>query len=128
MFWHRIATKNSKSGGKPIAVKGVEVTSLPEKIALRGLDNAYIMFDNFEVPRSSMLSRFCSLDSKGTYTLNLPQGVKRMLDLLISRLLTGRIVLSEATVGYARALVRRQWTHCASRHLWKGRKPEGLVY
>ena len=48
-----------------------------------------------------------------------------MLDLLISRLLTGRIVLSEATVGYTRALVRRSWKYCANRTLWKGRKPEG---
>jgi len=124
LFWHRIAKRNAKSGTLT-TLPGVEVTSLPEKIALRGLDNAYVMFDSFEVPRSSMLSRFCSLDSEGTYTLNLPQGVKRMLDLLISRLLTGRIVLSEATVGYARALVRRSWTHCATRRLWKGRKPEG---
>jgi hypothetical protein len=65
------------------------------------------------------------MDSKGEYTLNLPSGTKRMLDLLISRLLTGRIVLSEATIGYARALVRRSWSHCATRVLWKGRKPEG---
>jgi hypothetical protein len=77
------------------------------------------MFDSFSVPRSAMLSRFCSVQlnsssggsSKPTaeYTLNLPSGAKRMLDLLISRLLTGRIVLSEATVGYASALVRRSW-------------------
>lgn len=80
---------------------GVTVTSLPEKTALRGLDNAYIMFDHFEVPRDALLSRFSSVHEDGSYHLNLPPGAKRMLDLLISRLLTGRVCLSEYTVSYA---------------------------
>ena len=46
-------------------------------------------------------------------------------DLLISRLLTGRIVLSEATVGYTRGLLRHSWAYCVQRELWKGRKPTG---
>jgi hypothetical protein len=81
---------------------GVAVTSLDEKTALRGLDNAHITFDHFEVPRSSLLSRFSSVDASGSYAIELPPGNKRMLDLLISRLLTGRICLSEYTVGFAR--------------------------
>jgi hypothetical protein len=41
LFWSRIATRDAKSGVLT-AVPGVHVESLPKKIALRGLDNAYV--------------------------------------------------------------------------------------
>ena len=57
---------------------------------MRGLDNAFISFDKFSVPHEALLSRFSSIaEDTGAYTLALPKGVNRMLDLLISRLLTG---------------------------------------
>ena len=119
LFWARIAnrsaTRSAKSATKP--VKGVTPSSLPPKSALNGLDNAFIAFDNFVVPRSGLLSRFCTVKEGGDYSLNLPNGVDRMLDLLISRLLTGRICLSEGTIGYALALLRRSWSHCAEREV-----------
>lgn len=40
---------------------------------------SYIQFDNFVVPRSALLSRFCSVDAGGGYSLALPAGSKRML-------------------------------------------------
>jgi len=95
---------------------------MEDKAALEGLDNAYIRFDGFTVPRSSLLSRFCHLDKEGVYTLSLPAGVTRMLDLLISRLLTGRIVLSEATIGHALGCMQRSWQYCANRKV-----PHGIV-
>jgi acyl-CoA oxidase len=122
LFWARIA---ERGGGPSRTVPGVTCTTLPPKMALRGLDNAYITFDSFAVPRSSLLSRFCEVERGGAYTLKLPDGVGRMLDLLISRLLTGRICLSEGTIAYALSLVRRSWSHCVERELWRGRKPSG---
>ena len=47
-----------------------------------------------------------------------------MLDLLISRLLTGRISLSEATIGHALGCMQRSWQYCTERKLWQGRKSE----
>lgn len=102
LFFARIQNRNALSGKMSAVNSAVKVTSLDQKTALRGLDNAHIAFDNFEVSRASLLSRFSSVDALGTYTINLPPGNKRMLDLLISRLLTGRICLSEYTVGFAR--------------------------
>jgi alkylation response protein AidB-like acyl-CoA dehydrogenase len=100
LFYTRIQNRDRKSG-EMSSLAGVEVTSLPEKTALRGLDNAYVMFDRFEVPRDALLSRFSRVDERGEYRLCLPAGAKRMLDLLISRLLTGRVCLSEYTISYA---------------------------
>lgn len=100
LFYARIQNRD-RGTNQMSALNGVEVTSLPEKTALKGLDNAFIKFDNFEVPRTSLLSRYSSIEEDGIYRLNLPSGAKRMLDLLISRLLTGRVCLSEYTVSYA---------------------------
>ena len=129
LFWARIAKHGKKAGRRPgslpTTLPGVTCTTLPPKMALRGLDNAYIAFDRFEVPRDALLSRFCTVEKGGQYSQSLPDGASRMLDLLISRLLTGRICLSEGTVAYALSLARRSWAHCSERELWRGRKPEG---
>lgn len=129
LFWSTIATTSttktrSKTGNdsgsleRPIPVAGVTIESLPEKTTLVSLDNASISFDNFRVPASALLSRFGGLE-KNEYVPNLPEGCSRMLDLLISRLLTGRIVLSEATLSFALARLRINWSYCKDRKLWK---------
>lgn len=125
LFWARIAKLGRKAGSLPATLPGVACTTLPPKIALRGLDNAYIAFDRFEVPRGALLCRFCTVEKGGKYSQSLPDGASRMIDLLISRLLTGRICLSEGTIAYALSLVRRSWAHCSERELWRGRKPQG---
>jgi len=117
LFWARIA-KHTDSGLQH--EQGVEAETLPPKTALRGLDNAYHRFEEFRVPRSSLLSRFCSVSAAGEYELKLPQGVPRMVDLLISRLLTGRIQLSESTVNHAMRVLRQSWAYADSRELWRG--------
>lgn len=103
LFYSRIQNRD-RITGTMTPVAGVTVQSLPEKTALRGLDNAFISFTAFVVPRGALLSRFSCIDENGTYHLNLPDGSKKMLDLLISRLLTGRVCLSEYTISYAQVL------------------------
>ncbi len=128
------------------------MTSLPPKTALLGLDNAFIEFDNFEVPHAALLNRFSSVSLEvheyiciygsspestpinniiiflyvciyqGEYSLSLPPGVTRMLDLLITRLLTGRISLSEYTIATALNITRHSWKQACSRVLWKGKR------
>lgn len=102
LFFTRIQNRNSLTGDMTPINSSIKLHSLPPKTALWGLDNARIEFHNFEVPRTDLLSRFSRVEDDGTYTLNLPPGNKRMLDLLLSRLLTGRVCLSEYTIGVAR--------------------------
>ena len=50
--------------------------------------------------------------------MNLLKGNKRMLDLLISRLLTGRVCLSEYTLLYANNLMKESYVYACNRDLW----------
>jgi acyl-CoA oxidase len=102
LFFTRIQNKDPITGDMTPINDHVKLRSLPKKTALLGLDNAAIEFNNFEVQRTDLLSRFSNVEEDGTYVLNLPHGNKRMLDLLLSRLLTGRVCLSEYTIGMAR--------------------------
>jgi acyl-CoA oxidase len=102
LFFARIQNKDPVTGDMTPINDCIKLRSLPKKTALLGLDNASIQFNNFEVQRTDLLSRFSSVEEDGTYVLNLPHGNKRMLDLLLSRLLTGRVCLSEYTIGIAR--------------------------
>ena len=161
LFWGRIGSeargwgspaRKSRTIGlpavaRPSLVPGVAMESNPPKTALRGLDNASVTFSGLRLPRTALLSRFCSLSADGEYALTLPAAkkaggignngsggggggggeMKRMLDVLIFRLLTGRIVLSEATASHALARLRRNWAYASGRELWRGRKPRGKL-
>ena len=61
----------------------------------------------------------------GAYSAQLPNGCRRPLDLLISRLVTGRIVLSEATVAHAMSRVCSNWEYAKGRELWRGKRSCG---
>lgn len=127
LFFARIQNRDPTTGAMT-PLPGVTVTSLNKKTALLGLDNAFVAFEHFQVDHACLLSRFSSIDqATGAYSLHLPPGVNRMLDLLISRLLTGRICLSEATVNYALALMRRSWDFASERELWRGKKSKGQL-
>jgi len=138
LFWATIQVREGSSSPfkrlsskkqppRPSPVKGVTVASLPLKSAMWGLDNAEISFDNFEVSRVSLLARYGGLSDgvAPTYEPRLPSGTKRMLDILVSRLMTGRIVLSEATLSHSMSRVRHSWSYCLQRELWRGRKEKG---
>jgi hypothetical protein len=125
LFYSQIQDRNEGTG-KLSARKGVTLKTLPVKTALLGLDNACISFNQFEVPFTSLLNRFSSISKvDGAYHLHLPNGVSRMLDLLITRLLTGRISLSEYTIATALNITRHSWNYVSKRELWKGKQPVG---
>lgn len=127
LFFTRIQHRD-KITNSLTPVPGVSVSSLEAKIALQGLDNAYISFDQFVIPRESLLSRFSNIDEDtGEYSLTLPKGNKRMLDLLISRLLTGRVCLSEYTLSYAENLVKSSYSYASQRDLWISKRQRGTV-
>lgn len=126
LFWARIGTVGDSGATIVSRPTGVEVGSVPQKTAMRGLDNATIRFSNFKVKCGALLSRFASVDTDGKYNATqLPKGCKRMADVLFSRLLTGRICLSEYTSYVASDLLRRSWRYCQGRELWRGRKDKG---
>ena len=58
LFYTRIQNRNEITGDLTPINDSIKLTSLPSKTALWGLDNAYIQFDHFEVPRTDLLSKF----------------------------------------------------------------------
>jgi alkylation response protein AidB-like acyl-CoA dehydrogenase len=127
LFWAQIANRESKHD-VILPFDEVTVGTNPEKTTMLGLDNATIKFNQFRIPESSLLSRFGQINpTTGKYEAKLPKNCKRTLDLLLSRLLTGRIVLSEATLAHAMSRIQHNFAYCEQRELWKGRKPKGRM-
>jgi len=56
---------------------GVTVGDMGEKIALNGIDNGFIMFDNYSIPRSCLLNRTADVNEDGKYILALKDERKR---------------------------------------------------
>jgi acyl-CoA oxidase len=127
LFFSRIQTRDPVTGVLT-PLTGVTVSSLDAKIALQGLDNAYITFDHFILSKEKLLSRFSDIDDvTGEYVLRLPKGNRRMLDLLISRLLTGRVCLSEYTLLYAKNLINESYTYACNRNLWISKRQRDTI-
>jgi len=119
LFWVRM-----RDGPKQPLKQGIIASLVPNKNALKGLDNAVLDFQDFVTPRSTLLGRFCSVDANGNYTSNTTG--HRMLEFVILRLLTGRLCLSEWTLAYCLELMRHSWAYTEKRILFKGRKMADL--
>lgn len=97
--------------------KGVAVAPMPPMNGVLGLDYARIEFRAFEVPASCLLSRYSGVGADGSYFLSLPEGCRRMTDLLMDRLVAGRVCLSEYALAYAKNAMRVSWAHACERTL-----------
>ncbi|XP_077258489.1 peroxisomal acyl-coenzyme A oxidase 3 isoform X1 [Temnothorax americanus] len=56
---------------------GVTVGDMGEKIGLNGVDNGFLMFDNYSIPRSCLLNRTADVSEDGKYVLALKDERKR---------------------------------------------------
>lgn len=60
-----------------LPMPGVTIGDMGEKIGLNGIDNGFIMFNKYFVPRNSLLNRTADVTENGTYTLALKDESKR---------------------------------------------------
>lgn len=66
---------------------GVEIGDIGPKMGMNHLDNGYLKFTEFRVPKKSMLNKFSLINSKGKYELLDKNGIKILyLSLVSSRL------------------------------------------
>lgn len=87
-FFIQIRDLNSHT---PLA--GVQVGDIGPKMGMDHLDNGYLKFTNFRVPKKSMLNKFSIINDKGKYELLDKNGIKILyLSLVSSRL--GIIIVS----------------------------------
>jgi acyl-CoA oxidase len=99
------------------ALDGVSVTPSVPLNCLPGLDYANIYFDGFTTSRDALLSKYSSISDEGAYSCYLPRGNRRMVDLLLTRLVTGRVCLSEYSAAFAKNLLRTSWEYANARML-----------
>lgn len=50
-----------------LALPGVTVGDLGEKIALNGVDNGFVIFNNYHIPRTYLLNRTADVTEDGQY-------------------------------------------------------------
>lgn len=60
-----------------LPMKGVTIGDLGEKIALNGIDNGFVMFDEYTIPRSSLLNKTASVTLDGKYVMAMKDQSKR---------------------------------------------------
>jgi alkylation response protein AidB-like acyl-CoA dehydrogenase len=99
-------------------VPNVEINDMGPKSVGNDLDNAWIHFDNVELPYSAMLNRFSEIDVEGDgeYRLRVP-GV-RPFDMIAQRLFTGRIAVAQAALAYRKSLYSNTKTYADSKLCW----------
>ena len=96
---------------------GVSVGDMGLKTIANDLDNAWISFDNVELPHSALLDKFCTIDqATGAY---IQRGEERMrIEVIGQRLLTGRMCIAQAALVAARTLFANAQRYAESKPVW----------
>ncbi|KAH8263459.1 hypothetical protein KR044_009283 [Drosophila immigrans] len=61
-----------------IAFPGVTVGDLGEKIGLNGIDNGFVMFNKYRIPKANLLSKTGDIDTQGNYNSPIKDQRKRL--------------------------------------------------
>lgn len=93
---------------------GVTVGDMGEKIALNGIDNGFIMFDNYSIPRSCLLNRTADVTEDGKYVLALKDERKRYGSSL-GALSGGRVTITGICAQYMITALTIAIRYCAVR-------------
>lgn len=57
---------------------GVIVGDMGEKIALNGMDNGFVIFQNYRIPRDNLLNKTGDISPEGQYSSHIKDPQKRM--------------------------------------------------
>lgn len=82
-----------------LAYPGVILGDLGEKIALNGLDNGFVLFDNYKIPKDYLLSKTGDVDDNGKFVTPFKDPKKRMGQSL-GALSGGRVNICEIAATY----------------------------
>merc|ERR1712166_282789 len=113
-----------RKGGQ--LVPGVTIGDMGEKTIGNDLDNAWIQFDNIELPKNAMLNRYCDISADNTY-LQKVKGIKSF-DMIGQRLYSGRTVIAASTLVFTRTLFTSTKQYSDNKLCWvpKGKPPTSL--
>lgn len=54
-----------------LPLQGVTLGDIGEKIGLNGLDNGFIMFDHYSIPRTCLLNKYADVTLEGEYVTSI---------------------------------------------------------
>lgn len=77
-----------------VPLPGVEIGDCGDKIALQHVDNGWVKFHKYRIPKDALLNRFCDVTSDGVYFSVIPDKRKRFAFQLGS-LSGGRIAIAQ---------------------------------
>lgn len=97
-------------------VDNVTIDDMGPKTVGNDLDNAWIHFDNVELPQNAMLNRFADINDNGEYVLNVP-GI-RPFDMIGQRLYSGRIAVAQAAMAYRKQLYEKTKLYTDAKKCW----------
>lgn len=60
-----------------LPLPGITIGDLGEKVGLNGVDNGFIMFHNFKVPRENLLNKMCDVTTNGHFISAIKDRSKR---------------------------------------------------
>ncbi|XP_064554073.1 peroxisomal acyl-coenzyme A oxidase 3 isoform X1 [Drosophila montana] len=75
---------------------GVTVGDLGEKIGLNGIDNGFVLFNQYRIPKANLLSKTGDIDAQGNYSSPIKDQRKR-LGASLGALSTGRVNITAIT-------------------------------
>ncbi|XP_075150124.1 acyl-CoA oxidase 3 isoform X2 [Haematobia irritans] len=87
-----------------LAFPGVTVGDLGEKVGLNGIDNGFVMFNNYRIPKDNLLSKTGDIDEQGNYSSPIKDSRKR-LGASLGALSAGRVnICNLANVALGKAI------------------------
>ena len=106
---HPFFLRMRPSRGSSKLVEGISVTDMGRKSIANDLDNARIKFDHVFAPTSSLLNKFCEINTNGKYRQT---GHEKMrIEVIGQRLLTGRLAIAESALVSVRQLFIKAKTY-----------------
>ncbi|RLU21718.1 hypothetical protein DMN91_006094 [Ooceraea biroi] len=93
---------------------GVTVGDLGEKLALNGIDNGFVMFNNYSVPRKCLLNRTADVTEDGQYIHTIKDERKRFGSSL-GALSSGRVTITVMCAQYMSLALTIAIRYCAVR-------------
>ncbi|XP_014215608.1 peroxisomal acyl-coenzyme A oxidase 3 isoform X2 [Copidosoma floridanum] len=108
-FWVKIRDPDTL-----LPPKNVTVGDLGEKIALNGVDNGFVMFNHYSIPRNSLLNKTADVTPDGKYVAAMKDQSKRF-GASLGALSGGRITITSICAMNACLAVSIAIRYCASR-------------
>ncbi|XP_076303568.1 peroxisomal acyl-coenzyme A oxidase 3 isoform X1 [Lasioglossum baleicum] len=97
-----------------LPLPGVTVGDMGEKIAINGVDNGFVIFDNYPVPRLCLLNKTASVTEDGQYLIKVKNESKRF-GASLGALSSGRATITSITSNVGSVAIVIAIRYCAVR-------------